>query len=188
MAVFFAGLGGSGSLVGGGWLQRFEFDLGADDGEEGVGAGAFGQGEEGGDDFVDGVVADDAAAVQAGDGAAARVEEAEVVVDLGGGGDGGAGVAGLVLLLDGDGGGEAVHVVDVGLFDALEELARVGGEGFDVAALAFGVDGVEGERGFAGAADAADDGEGVVGDVDVDGLEVVGAGAADCYLVIHERY
>ena len=95
---------------------------------------------------------DDAAAVQAGDGAAAGVEEAEVVVDLGGGGDGGAGVAGLVLLLDGDGGGEAVHVVDVGLFDALEELAGVGGEGFDVAALAFGVDGVEGERGFARAA------------------------------------
>ncbi len=75
-------------------------------------------------------------------------------------------------------------MVDVGLLDALEELAGVGGERFDVAALAFGVDGVEGERGFARAADAADDGEGVVGDVDVDALEVVGARAADCDLVI----
>ena len=65
-------------------------------------------------DLVDGVAADDATAVEAGDGAAAGVEEAEVVVDFGGGGDGGAGVAGLVFLLDGDGGGEAVHVVDVG--------------------------------------------------------------------------
>ena len=148
---------------------------------------SFRQGEERGDDLVYGVALDDAAAVEAGDGAAAGVEEAEVVVDLGGGGDGGAGVAGLVLLLDGDGGGEAVHVVDVGFFDALEELAGVGGEGFDVAALAFGVDGVEGERGFAGAGDSADDGEGVVGDVDVDALEVVGAGAADCYLVIHAQ-
>ena len=164
-------------------LQGLELDLGADDGEEGVDAGAFGEGEERGDDLVDGVALDDAAAVQAGDGAAAGVEEAEVVVDLGGGGDGGAGVAGLVFLLDGDGGGEAVHVVDVGLFDALEELAGVGGEGFDVAALAFGVDGVEGERGFAGAGDAGDDGEGVVRDVDVDALEVVGAGAADGDLV-----
>ena len=126
---------------------------------------------------------DDAAAVQAGDGAAAGVEEAEVVVDFGGGGDGGAGVAGLILLLDGDGGGEAVDVVDVGLFDALEELAGVGGERLDVAALAFGVDGVEGERGFAGAGDAGDDGEGVVRDVDVDALEVVGAGSADGDLV-----
>ena len=145
-------LGASACLFDGGHLHGLEFYFGADDGEEGVGAGAFGEGEEGGDDFVDGVVFDDAAAVQAGDGAAAGVEEAEVVVDFGGGGDGGAGVAGLVFLLDGDGGGEAVHVVDVGLFDALEELAGVGGEGFDVAALAFGVDGVEGERGFAGAA------------------------------------
>ena len=58
-----------------------------------------------------------------------------------------------------------------------------GGEGFDLAALTFGVDGVEGEGGFAGAGNAADDGEGVVGDVDVDALEVVGAGSADCDLV-----
>jgi hypothetical protein len=129
-------------------------------------------------------VADDAAAVQAGDGAAAGVEQAEVVVDLGGGGDGGAGIAGLIFLLDGDGGGEAVHVVDVGLFNALEKLAGVGREGFDVAALALGVDGVEGERGLAGAGDAGDDGEGVVGDVDVDGFEVVGAGAADDDVVV----
>ena len=74
-------------------------------------------------------------------------------------------------------------MVDVGLLDALEELAGVGGEGFDVAALAFGVDGVEGERGFAGAGDAGDDGEGVVRDVDVDALEVVRAGSADGDLV-----
>ena len=47
-----------------------------------------------------------------------------------------------------------------GLLDALEELPRVGGEGFDVAALAFGVDGVKGKRAFAGAGDAGDDGEG----------------------------
>ena len=184
---FFAGLGASAASSVVRALHRLELYFGADDGEEGVGAGAFGEGEEGGDDLVDGVALDDAAAVEAGDGAAAGVEEAEVVVDFGGGGDGGAGVAGLVLLLDGDGGGEAVHVVDVGFFDALEELAGVGGEGFDVAALAFGVDGVEGERGFARAGDAADDGEGVVGDVDVDVLEVVGARAADGDLVIHAK-
>ena len=175
------GLGGGGFAFRG--LQGFELDLGADDGEESVDAGANAEGEEGGDDLVDGVAFDDAAAVKAGDGAAAGVEEAEVVVDLRGGGYGGAGVAGLVLLLDGDGGGEAVHVVYIGFLDALEELAGVGGEGFDVAALAFCVDGVEGEGGFAGARDAGDDGEGVVGDVDVDGLKVVGAGSADGDLV-----
>src|SRR6201990_2719114 len=116
--------------------------------------------------------------MEAGDGAAAGGEETEVVVDLGCGGDGGAWVASLVFLFDRNGRGQAVHVVDVGFFDALEELAGVGGEGFDVAALAFGVDGVEGERGFARAGDSTDDGEGVVGNVDVDALQVVGAGSA----------
>ncbi len=49
-------------------------------------------------------------------------------------------------LLDGDGGAEAVDGVDFGPFHLIEELSRVGGERFDVAALAFGVDGVEGEE------------------------------------------
>ena len=57
------------------------------------------------------------------------------------------GRAGGGLLLDGDGGGEAVDGVDVGALHLVEELAGVGGEGFDVAALAFGVDGIEGEGG-----------------------------------------
>ena len=145
----FFGFGASGCSIVMGHLHRLEFYFGSDDGKESVGASAFREREEGGDDLVYGVAFDDAAAVQAGDGAAAGVEEAEIVVDFCGGGYGGAGVAGLIFLLDGDGGGEAVHVVYVGLFDALEELAGVGGEGFYVAALAFGVDGVEGERGFA---------------------------------------
>jgi hypothetical protein len=142
-------------------------------------ARSFGQGEERGDDLVDGIALYGSAAVQAGDGAAARVEQAEVVVNLGGGGDGGARVAGLVLLLDGDGRCETVHVIDVRLLDAFEELAGVGRERLDVAALAFGVDGVERERGLAGARDAGDDGEGVVRDVHVHALEVVGAGSSD---------
>ena len=92
-ADLFAGLGGAdGASVVEGW-RGSDLNLGAGDGEEGVGAGGSGESKEGGDDLVDRVVADDAAAVQAGDGAAAGVEQAEVVVYLGGGGDGGAGVA-----------------------------------------------------------------------------------------------
>jgi hypothetical protein len=174
-------------------LHGLEFDLGAEDGEEDVGADGWftfppTQGEEGGNDLVDCVVLDDATTVQAGDGAAAGVEEAEVVVDLGGGGYGRAGIAGLVLLLDRNGGGESVHVIDVRFFDALEELAGVGGERFDVAALAFSVDGVEGEGRLAGATDAGDNGQSVVRDIDVNSLEVVGASAADCDLVIPDSF
>ena len=83
------------------------------------------------------------------------------------------------LLVDGDGGAEALDVVDVGLLHAAEELAGVGGEGLDVAALALGVDGVEGEGTLARAGEAGDNHELVSGDRDVDVLEVMLAGAFD---------
>ena len=70
-------------------------------------------------------------------------------------------------------------MVDVGLLHLPEELARVGGERLDVAALALGEDGVEGEAALAGAGEAGDDDELVARDGDVDVLEVVLARAAD---------
>ena len=76
------------------------------------------------------------------------------------------------------GGRDAVDLVDVGLFHALQKLARVGGERFDVAPLALGVDGVEGERRLARARDAGDHGQLVVRDRERDVLEVVDPGAA----------
>src|SRR5258708_4426822 len=48
------------------------------------------------------------------------------------------------FLLDGDRGGEAFDDVDLRALHLVEELARVGREGFDVAALALGVNGVKG--------------------------------------------
>lgn len=75
----------------------------------------------------------------------AGVEELKVVIDLGEGPDGGAGGANRVFLLDGNCGRDAIDAVDLGFVHAVEELADVGGEGFDVAALALGIEGVEGE-------------------------------------------
>ncbi len=151
----------------------------ADDGGVDGDALAGGEGGDALDDLLGGLAGDGAAAVGAVGLADGGVEEAEVVVDLGDGADGGAGAAAGGLLLDGDGGGEAVDGVDVGALHLVEELAGVGGEGFDVAALAFGVDGVEGEGGLAGAGEAGDDGEGVARDGDVDVAQVVLARAAD---------
>ena len=125
------------------------------------------------DDLLGGLAGDGAVAVGAVGLADGGVEEAEVVVDFGDGADGGAGGAGGGFLLDGDGGGEAVDGVDVGALHLVEELAGVGGEGFDVAALAFGVDGVEGEGALAGAGEAGDDGEGVARDGDGDVAQIV---------------
>ena len=82
-------------------------------------------------------------------------------------------------MLDRDCGREAVDGVDVGAFHLVEELAGVGGEGFDVAALAFGVDGVEGERGLSGSGESGDHGEGVARDADVDVAQIVLTRAAD---------
>src|SRR5208283_4065561 len=70
---------------------------------------------------------------------------AKVVVNFGGRGDGRARIARGVFLADGDGRGDAGDLVHIGLFHALQELPGVGGEGFDVAALAFGIDGVKGQ-------------------------------------------
>ena len=79
-------------------------------------------------------------------GSAAGVQKPQVIVDFGGRGHGRAGIARGVFLLDGDGWREAVDQVDVWLFNPFQELAGVGRERFDIAALALGVDGVEGER------------------------------------------
>jgi hypothetical protein len=74
-----------------------------------------------------------------------REQQAQVIVDLGDGADGRSRVARRRLLLDRDGGGEALDRLDLGLLHHLQELPGVGGQGLDVAALPLGVDGVEGQ-------------------------------------------
>ena len=86
-------------------------------------------------------------------------EQLEIIIDLGQRADRRAGRADVVLLLDGDGGRDAIDVIDGGLVHAVEKLADVGREGFDVAALALGIEGVESERRFARTGWASDDGE-----------------------------
>ena len=145
----------------------------ADDGGEDRDALAGSERDDALDDLVGGLARDGAVAVGAVRLAYGRVEQAQVVVDLGDGADGGARGAGGGLLLDGDGGREAVDGVDVGALHLVEELAGVGGEGLDVAALALGVDGVEGERGLSGAGEPGDDGQRVARDGDGDVAQVV---------------
>ena len=97
------------------------------------------------DDRVERLPRDRLAADRAMRPADPRVEQAQVVVDLGHGADRRARVARGRLLVDRDRRAEAVDVVDVRLLHHLQELARVRGERLDVAALALGVDRVEGK-------------------------------------------
>ena len=85
-----------------------------------------------------------------------RVEQAQVVVDLGDRADGRARVAARRLLVDRDRGAEAVDRVHVRLLHHLEELAGVGGEALHVPALALGVDRVEGQARLAGTGQPGD--------------------------------
>ena len=117
--------------------------------------------------------------------AGARVEQPEVVVDLGDGADGRAGVLGRRLLVDRHRGRETLDEVDVGLVHLAEELARVRRQRLDVAALALGEDRVERQDRLAGPGQAREDDEGVAWQVERDVLEVVLPGAPDHQLISH---
>ena len=127
------------------------------------------------------------AAVGAKGAADAGEQQPQEIVAFGGGGHGGARIAAGVFLADGDGGGDAVDIFHRGLFHALEELAGVGGERLDVAALALGVDGVEGQRRFAGAGHTGDYSQLVVRERERNILEVMDPRAAnpDVFLRAH---
>ena len=86
------------------------------------------------------------------------IEQTEVVIDLGGRTDGGTGIFVCRFLFDGDDGAETGDLIDIGPPESAEEVAGIGREGLDVAALAFGEEGVESQRRLARAAQPRDDG------------------------------
>ena len=138
---------------------------------------ALGQREDLVDDLLD-RLALDRVAVGAVRDADPGEQQPQVVVDLGDRADRRARVARRALLVDRDGRRQAVDLVDVRLLHLAQELAGVGAQALDVAALALGVDRVEGEAGLAAARQAGDDDQPVTRERDVDVLEVVFARAA----------
>ena len=83
------------------------------------------------------------------------------------------------VLIDGNRRRNAFDRIDVRAVHAVEELARVGTERFDVSPLAFRIERVEDERTFPGAGESGDDREFADGKVDVDVLEIILRCAAD---------
>ena len=120
-------------------------------------------------------------------GADAREQQPQVIVDLGDRADGRARVVRGGLLLDRDRRRQALDQVDVGLLHQLQELPRVGRQRLDVAALAFGVQRVERERGLAGTGETGDHDQPLARQVEIDVLQVVGAGAADADFIHRTR-
>ena len=137
------------------------------------------------DDLLRRLLGDDLAADRAVRMTDARIEQPQVVVDLGDRADRRPGVARGRLLVDGDGRRQPLDEVDVGLVHLTEELAGVGGQRLDVAPLAFREDGVEGQRGLAGARQSGEDHHGIARQTDVHVAEVVFAGAPHDEVISH---
>ena len=106
-------------------------------------------------------------------GAELHEQQAQEMVDFGQRGHRALAPAAAGALLDRHRWRNAVDRVNVGTRGRLDELARVGVERLQVAALSFGEHEVEGKSGFAAARDARHDGKAVARDGDVDVLEVV---------------
>jgi hypothetical protein len=82
-------------------------------------------------------------------------------------------------LLDRDGRRQTVDQIDVRLLHLFEELAGVGRERLDIAALPFRIDRVEGQGGLAGPGKPGYDDQAVPREVDVDIAKVVNPRAAN---------
>ena len=149
--------------------------------------GAVGQLQHPVDDLLRRLAGDELAAVRAVRHADPRVEQAQVVVDLGDRADGGARVARRRFLVDRDRGRQALDEVDVGLVHLAEELPGVRRQRLDVAALALGVDGVERQRRLARAGETGEHDQPIAGQHEVDVAEVVLARPADDDRVAHCR-
>ncbi|MNS90070.1 hypothetical protein D3C72_1241040 [compost metagenome] len=141
--------------------------------------GVLGQGERGIHHLGDALRLERDVVVRAVGRAGAGEQQAQVVVDLGDRAHGGTRVVAGGLLLDRDGRGEALDQVDIGLLHQLQELAGVGGQRFDVAALALGIERVERQRRLAGPRQPRDHDELVARQVEVDVLQVVGTRPTD---------
>ena len=112
----------------------------------------------------------------------AGVQQPHVIVNFGDGADGGPGIFTGGFLFDGDGGRQALDVIDIWFLHQFQKLPGVGGQRFDIAALALGVDGIERERGFAGPAETGDDHQLFPRQGQIDVFQVVLAGTFDGYI------
>ena len=108
---------------------------------------------------------------------AAREQHPQVGVDLGDGADGAAAAGAEALLVDDDARRYVPDRVHRGAGELRQAAAGIGAERLDELALRLGADRVEDERRLPAAAHAGEGDEPVLGDVDVDALEVVGPGA-----------
>jgi len=103
----------------------------------------------------------------------ARVQQPEIVINLGDSADCGARVVTGAFLIDGDGWTQALDLIDVWLLHLAQELAGVGRQALDVPPLSLSIDCVERQTRFAGPRYPGDHHKLVARNLDVDILKIV---------------
>lgn len=116
------------------------------------------------------------------------IEHAHVVVDLGDGAHGRARIATGRFLINRDGGGQAFDRVKLGLFHLTDKLSGISGKGFDIATLPFCKDGIKSQAGFSRPGHPGDDHKFLLGQIQVDVLEVMLPGALDLDAIQLDRF
>ena len=144
--------------------------------------------QQGVEDLLGRLLADRRAAAAAMGLAQPRVKQPQVIVDFGDGGHRAARIVAAGALVDGDRRLQALDEIDVGPLELMEELPGVDRQAFDVLPLSFGIERVEGQRTLARAAGTGDHHQPVAGQVDVDVLQVVNAGAANADALARGRF
>jgi len=144
-----------------------------------VNAGRLGPRQQLGVDGLGRIVAHGLRGLSVEQGTRTRKQELQVIVQLGHRAHGGARTAHRVGLVDCNGRRHALHPVHGGLVHAVQELARIGREGLDIAPLPLGVQGVEHQARLARTTGPRDHGQLTRADVQIKVLEVVLAGTAD---------
>ena len=111
-----------------------------------------------------------------------RPQKPHIVVNLGDGCDGRARVAAGCLLLDTDCRRKPVNMLDIGLLHHFEELARIGRQALDIAALSLSIDCIESKRGFARARQPRHHDQRIARQININPFKVMLARAAHRYL------
>ena len=112
----------------------------------------------------------------------AGIEQAEIVVNLGGCSHGRAGILVGGFLFDADDRTQSRNLVNIRAFHVSQEVAGIGRESFDISALTFGKDGVESQRTLARTRESGNHGEGITRNLHINVLEVVDPCAPYIYL------
>ncbi len=114
----------------------------------------------------------------------ASIQQTQVIIHLRHRPDRRTGVVRRALLVDRDGRGEAIDMINIWLLHFIQELACIGRQGLDIAALSFGKNGIKGQAALARAGKTRNDHQLVTGDRHIDVFQIMFAGTTNTNVIL----